>query len=257
MTNRLRTQPTHDPRPQSASTHSTASAVCTHGGDVCRHALFAPLHYERNYGYPLFVWLHSPGGDERQLRQVMPELSMRNYVAVAPRGTIAVETVADEDADDRGYRWAQDSDQIFLATKRVDDCIDLAAAKFHLKRERVFLAGAGCGGTMALRIALANPRRFAGAISIGGELPRGMAPLARVNQARSLPLLLMTGLTSQHYPQPRVNDDLRLLHSAGIAVTLRLYPFGDDIAPMMLSDVDRWVMQQICRESAGENVDAD
>ncbi len=231
--------------------HSAASARCTESGDVCRHTLFAPLGYERNYAYPLVVWLHSPGGDERQLRRIMPQLSMRNYVAVAPRGTSAF----DADADNRGFRWAQRGDDFALAEDRVFDCMALAARKFHVRQERVFLAGAGCGGTMALRIALANPGRFAGALSLGGELPRGMAPLANVNDARSVPLLLIAGLTSKHYPQTRVNDDLRLLHSAGITVSLRLYPFGDEIAPMMLGDVDRWLMQQICPESAGELAD--
>lgn len=249
MMNRLHTQPTLQEDILSAPAHSVAAAVCTQRGDAFPHALFAPLHYERNYAYPLLVWLHAPGADERQLRRVMPQLSMRNYVAVAPRGT----HVLDDDADcgGTGFAWAQHQDHIFLAERRVFDCVDVACRKFHVKRERVFLAGAGCGGTMALRLALANPGAFAGALSIGGELPRGLAPLAKINEARSLPLLLMAGLESGRYPQPRVNDDLRLLHSAGFAVTLRLYPFGDEIAPVMLGDVDRWLMQQICPDASG------
>jgi phospholipase/carboxylesterase len=245
MMNRLHSQPSLQNDLLSASAPSVASAVCTESGDVCRHSLFAPLHYERNYAYPLLVWLHGPGNDERQLRRVMPSLSMRNYVAVAPRGTLA----RDADADEEGFCWAQQHDHIYLAEQRAFDCIELAKRKFHVKRDRIFLAGAGCGGTMAVRLALANPDQFAGAISIGGELPRGSAPFSRVNEARRMPLLVMAGLESKRYPQPRVNDDLRLLHSAGIAVTLRLYPFADEIAPLMLADVDRWVMQQICPES--------
>ncbi len=225
-----------------ASTPAVAAAVATECGEVCRHALFAPLHYERNYGYPLVVWLHGAGNDERQLKRIMPQLSMRNYVAVAPRGTLAL----DADAERKGFRWPQHGDHVYLAEKRVFDCVELARRKYHVKPGRVFLAGAGCGGTMAMRIALSNPRAFAGALSLGGGLPHGMAPLARVNEARGMPLLMMAGLQSSFYPQEAVNDDLRLLHSAGITVTLRLYPHGDEISPMMLGDVDRWLMQQIC-----------
>jgi phospholipase/carboxylesterase len=181
----------------------------------------------------------------------MPQLSMRNYVAVAPRGTLSLD--GDAETDEDGFRWAQELDHIFLAEQRVFDCVELARRKFHVKRERVFLAGAGCGGTMAIRLALANPHLFAGALSIGGELPRGLAPLSRLNQARGLPLLLIAGLESALYPQPRVNDDLRLLHSAGIAVTLRLYPFGDELSPVMLGDIDRWLMQQICPEAKADS----
>jgi len=235
-----------EPNVLAASTPSVAAAVSTDSGELCRHSLFAPLHYERNYGYPLIVWLHGPGNDERQLRRIMPQLSMRNYVAVAPRGTLAL----DADADAAGFRWQQHGDHVYLAEKRVFDCVDLARRKFHVKPDRVFLAGAGCGGTMALRIALANPNAFAGALSLGGGLPRGMAPLARVNEARGKPLLLMSGITSERYSQTHVNEDLRLLHSAGITVTLRLYPHGDELSPMMLGDVDRWLMQQICPETS-------
>ena len=32
------------------------------------NALFAPLHYEAGYAYPLIVWLHGQGSSERQLR---------------------------------------------------------------------------------------------------------------------------------------------------------------------------------------------
>ena len=47
------------------------------------HATFAPMHYEPNYAYPLLVWLHGYASNEHELRQVMPQVSMRNYVAVA------------------------------------------------------------------------------------------------------------------------------------------------------------------------------
>ncbi len=51
--------------------------------------LFAPIHYESNYAYPLIVWLHGPHDDERQLKRIMPFVSLRNYVGVSPRGTEA------------------------------------------------------------------------------------------------------------------------------------------------------------------------
>ena len=31
-------------------------------------AVFAPLHYEANYAYPLLVWLHGPADDETHNR---------------------------------------------------------------------------------------------------------------------------------------------------------------------------------------------
>src|SRR5436190_20982679 len=51
------------------------------------YATFAPIHYEERYAYPLLVWLHGNASSERELRQVIPLVSMRNYVAIAPRGS--------------------------------------------------------------------------------------------------------------------------------------------------------------------------
>ena len=60
---------------------------------------------------------------------------------------------------------------------------------------------------MALRLALQFSLPLAGALSLGGALPRGGCPMARVNQARKLPLMLMTCRGSQHYPPAQVAED--------------------------------------------------
>ena len=77
------------------------------------HALFAPLHYESNYAYPLIVWLHGANDDERQLKRIMPFVSLRNYVAVSPRGTVA----ADLRAEDR-----KSADSINAYAKAAERC---------------------------------------------------------------------------------------------------------------------------------------
>ena len=51
---------------------------------------------------------------------------------------------------------------------------------------------------------------------------------------------------SRDYPDRRVCDDLRLLHSAGCTVALRQYPGGDELTTNMLSDLDRWLMEFVC-----------
>ena len=43
------------------------------------HCIFTPLHYERNYAYPLIVWLWPSAEGTNRLRQLMPAISERNY----------------------------------------------------------------------------------------------------------------------------------------------------------------------------------
>ncbi len=203
-------------------------------------ATFAPIHYEANYAYPLVVWLHGTASNEHELRQVMPLVSMRNFVAVAPRGTWI-------DPRHRGrYGWRQASDTIEAAEARIADCIALAERKFNVHADRIFLVGHGSGGTMAVRVGWNQPRRFAGVVAINGPLPARLSPLRRVNEVRRLPCFLATSRDSRTYPASHVCRDLRLLHSAGCTVALRQYPGGDGLTSNMLSDLDRWLMELVC-----------
>ena len=204
------------------------------------YALFAPLHYERNYAYPLVIWLHDDGGSERELRQLMPHISLRNYVAAAARGAKI------DGAGATGYAWRHTPHGASEAAERVRQCIDVATGNFSVHAGRMFIAGYGGGGTMALRLALQFPEWFAGAVSLGGPMPSGNCPLGRVNTARRLPLLLASCSDSASYPQNQVMDDLRLLHSAGFALSLRRYLGEHELTTDMLADMDRWIMEQIC-----------
>ena len=208
---------------------------------VC-HASFVPLHYEANYAYPLLVWLHGEGESERQLRSVVPRISMRNYVAIAPRGT---QRVPDHDSSYMSYTWQQTDDDILLSEHRVVECVELARDRSHVASERIFLLGYGSGGTMALRIGMLYPSLFAGIASIGGPFPIGLTPLTRIKQARHLQILLVQSRESTMYSEATVCDNLRLLHAAGMSLTLRQYPRGDELSDQMLGDIDEWIMAQV------------
>src|SRR5262245_16792850 len=102
------------------------------------HSLLCPLHYEPNYAYPLIVWLHGSGDSERQLRRIMPLVSLRNYAAVAPRGTMAMSMT---DITATGYRWVQSPEQISRAEQRVWSAIAAAQDTYNIRPDRIFLAG--------------------------------------------------------------------------------------------------------------------
>lgn len=211
-------------------------------------AVFAPLHYEPNYAYPLLVWLHGPHDNESQLRRIMPTVSMRNYVAVSPRGITPLR---------QGKRrapvatWDTSAESLSTASARVFESIDRACTKFNVAPHRIFLAGFDRGGSMAFRIALAHPRRFAGVLSLGGGLPVGGPLLSRLSEVRNLPVFFASGKDSVDCPPERVCTDLRLFHSAGMDVTLRQYPCGQELTTQMLSDMDRWMMDLVTQGAAG------
>ncbi len=221
------------------------------------------MHYEPGYAYPLLVWLHGLGGDERQIMRLMPILSMRNYVAVAPQGFVPVEPksptkqlagcsldvseiISGGIRSKPTYDWPQTDEAINDAERRIFDCISVAKQKNNIADHRVFLAGFGSGGTMALRLALLYPEYFAGVISLCGAFPSGKLPLRQWNAARMLPILLSAGVKSTEFSLNDACSALELLHTAGMSVTLREYPCAQELAPVMLQDVNRWIMERVC-----------
>jgi len=163
--------------------------------------------------------------------------TQRDHVGVAPRGTRPFGS---------GYRWSQSSSDLGEAADRTLAAVDAAKERYHIHGERVFLAGYQSGGAMAVGLGLEYAEVFAGAASIESRVPRGGRPLRNINRARKTPLLIATSLEDDALSVTAVNDDLRLLHSAGMVVAMRLYPGGDGLASNMLSDLDAWVMERVC-----------
>ena len=233
------------------------------------HFLVAPVKYEKNYSYPLLVWLHDFASSEAELFDVAPQISTRNYVAVAPRGLGSVHSrvvgarrpngrfVAERSREETYYDWPETDEGVSEAENLVFYSIDQALAKFNVHRRRVFLLGRGTGGTMALRVALRNPREFAGVVSIDGAFPTlERQPLRNWREARDLPILLTTGLGSSAIPQLTPNQ-LRLFHTAGLTVVIRQYnerPNEENAAATrmkkILLDVNRWTMERALNPQA-------
>ena len=203
-----------------------------------RLTTYIPLHYESGYAYPLIVWLPGNGASEDQLAEVMPAISLRNYIGVGIRGPLAGVRGAE-----LPQSWDLSLDGIAAAAEAVAGSVESLRSRFNIAPDRVFLAGYADGGTMAVNVALAAADQFAGVATLGGAFPRGGAPLSDLKQVRQLELLLAHGRTSEAYTEEEVCDDLRLVHYAGINVTLRQYPHGQELSQNMLADLNRWAMQ--------------
>lgn len=232
-------------QPLGAKGHATARLFTSETG-AARVALFAPLHYEENYAYPLLIWLHGPGENELQLRRVMPLMSLRNYVGIGLCGTMPDTHVGQPAA----YTWSQQPAHVSQAAERMAAGIALACQRFNIHPQRIFLAGFAAGGTMAYRLALLQPDCFAGVLSLCGEFPRRQGALRRFQAARRLAVFVGCGRYSTAYSDAMAAEDLRLLYAAGMQVELRQYPCGQELCPAMLEDMDRWIMAHVTGEAA-------
>ncbi|WP_153557905.1 alpha/beta hydrolase [Roseimaritima sediminicola] len=206
-------------------------------------AFFLPTRYEKNYAYPLVVWLHDDGAAEQQISQVLPHVSVQNYVGVGVRGSRAA------DASGHRYDWMHTASGIVSAEQAVMDAIDQASQRYSIHPERIFIAGYKGGGTMAQRIALRSPRRFAGVISLGGGFPGGCRPLANLQQVRDLNMLLAIATQCKDFSPDALADDLRLLSAAKMRVEVRQFESNDEMLVPVLRQMDQWMMSLVTGQS--------
>ena len=207
------------------------------------YSLFTPVHYEPGYAYPLIVWLHPNGGHQDQLLEVMPDLSLRNYLAIAPRG-LHLETKSPGWPE--RTLWSE-------VERRVLASIEIACSEYHVARDHVFLAGLREGGSAALQLGLHHPQKFAGVVSLGGGAPFGGSRFTELYAARSLPLLITHGRQAGHYREAEACQDLRQMHAAGMSLSVRQYPGGDELDLQLLGDVNRWMMELVNPSSVDQS----
>ncbi len=211
-------------------------------------AFFIPSSYTPSYDYPLVIWLHHEGSSERDVSQVLPHISLQNYVGVGVRGCRAAESSGQR------FGWSDSPAAVAVSEHAILNAIDSAAHRFSINRRKVFLVGYCDGGSAALRIGLRHPNRFAGVATIGGAIPEGGRLFANLQAARELPLYLATYRDSAVWPVDQVCHQLRLLHAARLRAEVRQYPESGELCTRILADLNRWMMSVVLGTPITEEV---
>jgi predicted esterase len=168
-----------------SSENGAAQGVCSRTRVRLRPSgVFVPENYEQNYAYPLIVWLHEAGRSERDIVNVLPQISMRNYLGLALRGTAKAHPRTQADGSvSQGFRWSR-SERVKIAFQdELHASVRHLRQDYHVNSERIFLAGAGDGATLAWDLFLARPEWFAGLAVFGGRFPWRRRPSAAISRA--------------------------------------------------------------------------
>src|SRR5207249_693058 len=96
----------------------------------------------------------------------------------------------------------------------VMEAVDQTAQQYNIHRQRVYLAGVCQGATLAYRLGLSYPEKFAGVISLNGILPRHRRPLFRLPEMRHLRVFIGHGIANCLVPITLAKKDQHLLYTA-------------------------------------------
>lgn len=227
-------------------------------------ATLVPTAYEPNYEYPLLVGFHGRGGNEMQAVRWLERISDRNYVGICPRGHVALDRPGrygwSHEPGEKSTRKsagnpsvaelfrmmvASDIDDPTIAGEfAVLDQIRILSEEIAVNARRIFLFGVGEGASMAYRLALSYPDRFAGVIAIQGWLPSDISYLTRFHESRRLKFLALHGAWDETMPLNETRRQIDRMHDAGLDVVFQTYPCESQPVPPMFDDINTWLMSQ-------------
>lgn len=201
-------------------------------------SLFRPEHYEAGYAYPLIIWLHPDGGSEHDLHEVMPQISLRNYLGLSFRAP-AINPAAPQN----GYCWPDSHLFIKLFASQIQQTVQELQKVLNIHEDRIYLAGKGTGCSIATRLLLQADHFFAGAALIAGQFSKndfGASESTRLNGKRIL-------LDPEHAPHPLSTQRLmRLWKTSGAQVQLPGLPHDAQSDPQKLFQaLNYWIMESI------------
>ena len=219
--------------------HSGHSSPFGHRTNTDRpHSIHLPSYYENRYAYPLVVWFHGDGATEEQLTSVMPEISDRNFVGLALRGNVACEN---------GFGWSTEGDHGDQLVSDVESLVRMMRRQYHIHSERIYLAGFGSGATTAMDLILRKPEWFGGAACLCGSFSKFQLPEVPFQELQNKRVLLATSSDNRNKDVRDVVVAGRMLYSSGVQIGTRFYQeAGKSPSKKMLSDVNHWLMDDVC-----------
>jgi phospholipase/carboxylesterase len=201
-------------------------------GTVARpSAMFIPEGYEPNYPYPLIVWFHDTGENERVLARVMRQISDRNAAALALRGERALAT--------GGYTWSSRAET--AREQALLNGLRRLRRRCHVHTERIILAGRGMGAVAAAEFFFRRPNWFGGLALLDPAAEAFPTGLIAREELAGKPVLL--DLPVEQIGQGR--DGASRLAAAGLDVTLRHARSGP-LCQSTLRYLNRWLMGAVC-----------
>ncbi len=193
---------------------------------------------------PTVIALHGHGAHGQDLIGLAPHLAGGRALWICPQAEFAVEPgyygfTWFRRAPTTGQRAAEEPERTLEVVRHF---LDEAFARYPVDPARVVLLGFSQGGTLAYRLALAEPRRFVGLAALSTSLAADQATALRgIEGIDELPVLVQHGLEDPMISVDRARETLEQLRRLGVTPEYHEYPMGHAIGQESAADLSRWL----------------
>ena len=201
---------------------------------------------------PTVVAMHGHGAHGQDLLGLAPYLADGRVLMVCPQAEFALQPGAPSYTwfrrDGDGQRSVEEFERV---TADLRAFIETMVPRLGGDPARTVLLGFSQGGTLAYRLGLAEPRRFAGIAALSTYFPDDIAASVDREAVAQIPLLVQHGTNDQMITSDRAQASRDLLQSLGAAPDYREYPMQHEIGRQSLTDLNDWLTRVLQLPGAG------
>lgn len=196
---------------------------------------------------PAIIAFHGHGAHGQDLMGLAPFLGGGRSLLLFPEAQYVLQPGA------RSYTWfntggdlRRNPEEFERVAGLLHEFIAAALPRYGGDPERVALLGFSQGGSIAYRLALAEPRRWRGLAALSTWLPEeaeAAGHAAGPAAAAALPILIQHGAQDPMIALDRARDSKTRLEALGAKPDYREYPMGHQIGNESLRDLALWTQQ--------------
>jgi len=200
--------------------------------------------------HPAIIAFHGWGANALDLLGLAPYIAEGRCIVICPQGSIEVAI-----GPTRGFGWyqirtggPQDPAQLETVTRAAAAFVDAALERYPIDRRKLIILGFSQGGSMAYRLAMTNPAKYAAMVAISSWFAPELKELANDRDAlERLPTLIQHGRADDMIEIARARTSVDHLRELKIPVTFREYDCGHEITAESLQDLSQFLIQKVVR----------
>jgi phospholipase/carboxylesterase len=192
--------------------------------------------------WPTLFAIHGHGAHGQDLLGLAPYLAGGRLQVICPEAEFVLQPgMLSYTWFNRGPGGERSAEEFERVTELVSDFIDEATERYHVDPERRAILGFSQGGSLAYRLGLGDPSRFAGLAALSTWLPDEAAEHADTVRLGDLPVLVQHGSEDPLVQVARGQASRDRLIAMGVTPEYHEYPMQHAIGPESLRDLSAWL----------------
>ena len=189
---------------------------------------------------PTVVALHGHGAHGQDLLGLAPYLAEGRVLMLCPQAEFALAPGAYTwfHRDGEAQRTAEEFERVATALRAF---IEATVPQAGGDPARTVVLGFSQGGTLAYRLGLTEPGRFAGVAALSTYFPEEIAGLVDRDAVAQVPLLVQHGTHDQMISVQRAQASRDLLQTLGAQPQYLEYGMQHEISRQSLTDLSAWL----------------